>query len=401
VTKSSPSFAGNMARLRSPTERAAEMHRAGFEEEPDVLAFAPGRIELLGNHTDYNQGLALAAALPFGIAVAVTLSTDGRCCAVSADLSTEAHFNVWDDRRETALPWVNYVKGTAQELMTRYGPQALGFHATVAGNLPRGAGLASSAALAMASGLAFCRLYGWPDERSELALAGRRAEENYAGVRCGLLDQLASLYGKAGHAALLDFRSLEIDHVPLPDTLRLLLVHSGIVHDNAAGAYNARRLECEQALSGLADSLRKPLESLRDISVSDFAKLSSRLPEATARRARHVIDENARTAAGAELLRCGDVEAFGRLMYASHESSCTNFENSCPELDFLVATARGLPGVLGARLTGGGFGGSIVVLVEATRAAAIDAALKEAYQERFLRAAETLLVSPSAGAYVV
>jgi galactokinase len=388
-------------RIRNPAERAAEMHRASFDEEPEALAFAPGRVELLGNHTDYNQGLALSAALPVGVAAAVSATSDGRCCAVSADLSAEANFTLWDDKPLADAPWANFVKGVAVELMTRYGPQAHGFHATIAGNLPRGAGLSSSAAVEMATGLAVCKLYGWPDERSELALAGRRAEENYAGVRCGLLDQVTSLYGKPGSMVLADFRSLLIDHVPVPPSARILVINSGVAHDLGESAYNARRMECETALHVLADALDRPLASLRDVSTVEFERVANRLTPVLARRVQHVLEETERVAMAAERLRAEDLDGFGALMFASHESSRTLFENSCEELDMLVGAARSMAGVYGARLSGGGFGGSVVVLVDAAQAETTRAALEEAYETRFNRAAESMIVAPSAGAGIV
>jgi galactokinase len=388
-------------RLRKPAERAAEMHRASFDEESEAIAFAPGRVELLGNHTDYNQGLALSAALPHGIAAAVSRTTDGRCCVVSADLSDEANFSFWDDKPVADKPWANYVKGVAIELMTRYGPQTRGFRATIAGNMPRGAGLSSSAAIEMATGLALCKLYGWPDERSELAMAGRRAEENYAGVRCGLLDQVTSLYGEAGNAVLADFRSLLIDQVPVPSAARILVINSGVEHTLAESSYNTRRMECETAVRDLSGALSRPLDSLRDVSTVEFERVAGRLAPLLARRAPHVLEETERVAAGAERLRAEDLNGFGALMLASHESSRTLFENSCEELDMLVDATRGMAGVYGARLSGGGFGGSIVVLVDSGKAAAVRTELERAYQARYHRAAESMLVSPAAGATII
>jgi galactokinase len=328
-----------------------------------LSAFAPGRVELLGNHTDYNEGLVLGAAIDRGLTVKGTSRNDQRIAIRSATMGA-----VEVDARELhplgENRWTNYVLGVANELRALGLPIA-GFSAEISGDLPAGCGLSSSAALELASALVLLKLCDRPLPPLEIAKACQRAEHRFVGVKSGLLDQVTSLFGRADHAVFFDSRTEEIRTVPFPPGLALIMAESGKRRELASGAYNRRRAETHAAARALE------LPALRDATMEQLREL----PDLLRRRATHIVGENDRVQRALELLAAGDGVGFGALLNASHESSRLNFENSTPELDRLVTIAQQLPGVLGARLTGAGFGGAILVLSEASHAEAIAAEL--------------------------
>ena len=326
-------------------------------------AFAPGRVELLGNHTDYNEGLVLGAAIDRGLRVEGTRRDDERIAIRSTTLGTveidARELRPLEDKR-----WANYVLGVASELRA-LGLPITGFSAEIRGDLPAGCGLSSSAALEVASALCLLKLCDRALPPLEIAKACQRAEHRFAGVQSGLLDQVTSLFGKADHAVFFDCRTEEIRTVPFPPGLTLIIAESGKRRNLASGAYNRRREETHAAARALG------LPALRDAALEQLRAL----PDLLRRRATHIVGENDRVQRALELLAAGDGAGFGSLLNESHESSKENFENSTPELDRLVTIAQQLPGVLGARLTGAGFGGAILVLSEASRAKTIAAEL--------------------------
>jgi galactokinase len=269
------------------------------------------------------------------------------------------------------------------------------------GDIPLGAGLSSSAALETASALALCSLYSLPVDRMALAKIGQQAEHVYAGVKCGLLDLISSLFGRRGRGVMTDFRSLEVDTVPLGEDVCFLMCNTNVKHRLVESAYNERRAACEHAAAYFAANLKHPVKALRDVSMAELDEGATGLDPVAARRAAHVIGENERVQAGRKLLAAGDLPAFGKLMFASHESSRCKFENSCRELDVLVDAARGMSSVLGARLSGGGFGGSVVVLVHPRDAAVIGKSLSAVFQKSVGRVCDVRVVIPSDGAMVL
>ncbi len=364
------------ARLLDAVRRA---HTARFGAPPEVVAYAPGRVEILGNHTDYNAGLVLSAALDAGIAFAVSPAHDNAGAVQALDVCGEAAFRLPVTGPVSGPAWLNLVLGVARGLAAR-GRLDRGFQATFSGDLPAGAGLSSSAALEVSAALALARLFRLELPPLDLARICQAAEHAFTGARCGLLDQLSSLYGRAGALVFTDFQSLAVATLPLADAVRLLLADTRVQHRLVESEYNARRAQCEQAVAFFATVLSHPVGALRDVSAAEWAAHAAGLDPVAARRARHVIEENARVEAAAALLKTGNLAEFGRLMFASHESSRTLFENSCPELDGLVAWARARPDVLGARLTGGGFGGSVVLLLRpGSEADRLGADLADAY----------------------
>jgi galactokinase len=313
--------------------------------------FAPGRVELLGNHTDYNGGVVLSAALDLGITTWGTRRADRTIHLRSEGAPPADPVNV--ERLAPTGGWSDYPLGVAFEFQ-RAGMGIGGFEASYSSTLPGGAGLSSSAAIEVATGILLMRLFDLRIEPIDLAKLCRRAENDFVGVSCGLLDQASSVFGRRGHAVFLDCRTETVETVAFPEEAGLLIVNSGVKHALTGGEYNERRTMCFRA----AEILGVP--ALRD-ATGNLLK-DAMMPDIVRRRAAHIIGENARVFTALDHLRAGDTRAFGDLMSASHESSRLNFENSCPELDLLVELAVGRPGIHGARLTGGGFGGAIVAI---------------------------------------
>lgn len=370
---------------------------AHFGCAPAVAAYAPGRVEILGNHTDYNDGLVLSAAINNGMCFLLA-PTDGNACRlVAGDLMQEVTFDAAEPAVNPSELWPNYVIGVAAGLRDR-GDRVPGFLGLFFGDVPTGAGLSSSAALEISAGLALCRLAGVDPDRLELARIAQRAEHEFVGVRCGLLDQISSLYGRPDALVLTDFRSLSIETVLVEGDACFLVINTHARRELVEGEYNRRRQECEAAARYFATVLEHPVTALRDVHSAELAQHGGAMDKTVAARAAHIIGENERVAAGRAALAKCDLAAFGELMFTSHESSRVNFENSCPELDFIVERCRAIPGVLGARLSGGGFGGSAVILVHARDTEIVRHALETAFARQFNARCEGHVIRPSQGA---
>jgi galactokinase len=345
------------------------------------LFSAPGRVNLIGEHTDYNDGFVLPIAIEPRTWVAAAPRTDRKIRVFSADLDDERTFSLelpWQRRGA----WTDYVEGVARALVERSVP-VTGADLWLASDVPAGAGLSSSAALELAVGLALSTLAGVTLPLETLALVGQRAENEYVGVRSGVMDQLASALGREGHALFIDCRSLAVTPVALPQAdVSFVVADSGVRHSHAASGYNQRRKECHDALA-LLDAAGLSKASLRDVSVAELPRVESALPDVLARRVRHVVTENARTEAAVAALTAADFVRFGALMLESHASLRHDYEASAPELDQLVDAAAPLSGVLGARMTGGGFGGSAIVLVRDSDRDAVIQSVERNFAARF------------------
>ncbi len=375
-----------------------------FGGAPQAVAYAPGRIEVLGNHTDYNEGYVLSAAIDKGTFFAASLSEDDVVTLVSLDMGETFSCRLGEVAPlKDSMTWANYPLGTFAWLFGGAPAGAgKGFKAVFAGNVPLGAGLSSSASLEMAVALALQKLYATDFDRTELAKIGQKAEHTYAGCPCGLLDQASSMFGKAGALVKSDFRTNSFESVPLGDGVAFMMVKSNARHALVDGAYASRRQACEDAAKHFAAVLRKEgVTHLRDVTMAEWVLYRGGLSETAARRAVHPIGEDERVVAASGLLAGGNVKAFGALMYDSHESSRTWFENSCEELDAIVDAAKALPDVYGARLSGGGFGGSCCLLVNPSAADRIAAAISKEYEARFGDRPACSLVMPSDGAHLV
>lgn len=338
-----------------------------------MQAYAPGRVELLGNHTDYNDGVVLSAAIDRGITMAGELSGDSIILLQSDGPQVRHDLDYRWPEPSTTHKWANYPLGVVRILLEE-GYEVPGFSATISSTLPTGAGLSSSAALEVATCMLIEKLAGYSLESMARAKLCRRAENEFVGVNCGLLDQASSVFGKENAAVFLDCRAESIDTVPFPKGFALLITNSGIKHQLVGGEYNERREQCFEAARILG------VRALRDATTEQL--LNAEMPELTRRRALHVTGEIERVFAGVEYLRAEDGAAFGKLMFASHESSRTNFENSTPELDALVEIAHTIDGVYGSRLSGGGFGGATVSLIDPTKSETIMTRLTNEYKQR-------------------
>ena len=373
-----------------------------YGAEPEIVAYAPGRIEVLGNHTDYNEGYVFSAAIDKGTFFAVS-KVEGTACELTAgDLMETVKFDISDVKPVTEMTWANYVLGSFNWLFDgRTADAKSGFKAMFLGNIPLGAGLSSSAALEMCTLLALQKLYGIEMDKTTTAKIGQKAEHTFAGCPCGLLDQASSLYGQEGALVKSDFRYNTFESVSMGEGVAFMMVKSNAKHALVDGAYASRRQACEDAAKYFSEVLRKPVTHLRDVTMAEWVLYRGGLSETTAKRAVHPIGEDERVLQGAALLEKGDLKGFGALMYDSHESSRNWFENSCEELDAIVDAAKAIPEVYGARLSGGGFGGSCCLLVDPAAADRIAAQIAREYKAKFGDEPDCKLIKPSQGAHLV
>lgn len=330
--------------------------KARYEAEPRVFR-APGRVNLIGEHTDYNDGFVLPAALDFATYVACSPRDDRRIRVASLTLDRNFEFSLDDPPDESFPGWTKYVQGIAV-ILERSGRALGGADILIDSDVPISAGLSSSAALEVSVGLAFAKMYGHEIPGMELARIGQSAEHEFAGVRSGIMDQFASIFGKAGHALFLDCRSLEWEAIPV-GAAKFVICNTKVKHDLAEGEYNKRRAQCEEAAAFFGK------KSLREVSAEELRSRGPEMPDILLKRARHVVSENERVLAAVNTLRTGNLAEFGRLMNGSHDSLRDDYEVSSRELDIMVELARRQRGALGARMTGGGFGGCTINLVEA------------------------------------
>jgi galactokinase len=373
-----------------------------YNARPSVMARAPGRVNLLGEHVDYNDGFVLPVAIDRAVQVAAAPVEERTITLAALDLNAHVTFSL-DNLAEKIdiygqpLPaWARYPAGVAHVLQQE-GLAVSGMRAVFTSDVPIGAGLSSSAAVEVAFAVTWRALGGWKRDALQIARLCQRAENQYVGVNCGLMDQFASACGKEGHALYFDTRSLEWQTVPLPPGTAVVIADSGVRRSLATSAYNERRAACEQAVELLRPYMPN-IRSLRDVSSVEFAAYSEFLPLAVRKRAEHVVKEIGRVEDAVVALRRGDARLFGGLMFSGHTSLRDLYEVSCPELDTLVSLARQQPGCYGARLTGAGFGGCTVNLINETNAEAFIENLKDGYQKQTGRQAQVYLCKASAGA---
>ncbi|MEP7340481.1 MAG: galactokinase [Acidobacteriota bacterium] len=369
-----------------------------FGGEPRVFS-APGRVNLIGEHTDYNDGFVLPMAIDRRTYVAAAPHADNLVRCVSEEFDGQVEFELSADL-QPADDWANHVRGLAACLL-RDKFTLRGADLMIASEVPLGSGLSSSAALEISIGFALLKISDQPVDLVDLALAAQRAEHEFAGTRSGIMDQYIACLGIAGHALMIDCRTLEYEAVPVDlavdrNAVRVVVCNSMVKHDLAAGEYNKRRAECEEAVRRLATHL-PGIQALRDVELDEFDLWADSLPDVVRRRANHIITENARTLAAVEALKKGDLVHFGKLMYASHASLRHDYEVSCRELDLLVEIARQCEGVYGARMTGGGFGGCTVNLVAANRVELFIAAITETYRREAGMTPECYVCQASGG----
>ncbi len=343
------------------TDGLSRLFRQLYQSTPRLFR-APGRVNLIGEHTDYNDGFVLPMAIDRDTVVAASRRSDRRVRVFSANADESFEFDLDSPGPAPRRIWLDYVEGVARALESR-GARLSGADLALESNVPEGAGLSSSAALEISVGLALLEVSGQAVDRRSLALAGQQAEHEYVGAKVGIMDQFIAVFGKPGHALLIDCRLLETSAIAmnLPETA-IVVCDTRVKHSLASSEYNRRRAECELGVKLLSASL-PGIRALRDVTVEQFKEHEHILPEPVRSRCRHVITENARTVEAAQSLSAGDLKRLGVLMRASHNSLRDDYEVSCYELDLLVEIAGSIDGVAGARMTGGGFGGCTVNLV--------------------------------------
>ncbi|MCU0339365.1 MAG: galactokinase [Spirosomaceae bacterium] len=333
-----------------------------FSKNPTLIVRAPGRINLIGEHTDYNDGFVLPAAIDKAIYFAIAPRTDQRCVLYSADLNDTYEF-LLSSPTPSSKTWANFLIGVTAEITKETAALTHGFEVAFGGDVPLGAGLSSSAAVESGMGLALSELFGLEIPKMQLALLAQRAEHNFAGVKCGIMDMFASIHGQKDCVIRLDCRDLSYQYFPFDvSDYQLVLCNSGVKHSLADSAYNTRRQECEQGVA-ILKQLYPNIKSLRDVTLAQVEACQDALPANVFKRCRYVTGEIARVVAACEDLERGDFEAFGTKMYQTHQGLSQEYEVSCEELDFLVAQAQDF-GLIGARMMGGGFGGCTLNLVK-------------------------------------
>lgn len=355
-----------------------------FGKTPTLVVRAPGRINLIGEHTDYNNGFVLPAAIDKAIYFAIAPRTDRLCKVYAADLEDAFEFSL-DQLVKCPKSWANYLIGVASELTTDGYVLPSGFEVAFGGDVPNGAGLSSSAAVESGMGLALSELFGLNVPRLQLALIAQRAEHRFAGLQCGIMDMFASIHGKEHSVIRLDCRDLTFEYFPFDfDNYQIVLCNSGVKHTLADSAYNTRRQECEQGVA-ILQQFYPEIQSLRDVSLAQVETHQHDFSENVYRRCRYVTGEIERVVEACNDLQRGDLVAFGKKMYETHEGLSNDYEVSCVELDFLVEQTRSKPEVVGARLMGGGFGGCTINIVESDKVATFIEQMEGAYAAHFNR----------------
>ena len=363
---------------------------------PLHLARAPGRVNLIGAHTDYNEGLVLPVAVDREIKVLARPRSDRRIFIYSLNFEEKTEFSLSDIRRVRSPFWSNYPRGVAKVLRDS-GVFLSGMEALIWGDVPPAAGMSSSAALEVASAFALLAVSDFNLVRRDLVHLCRKAENEFVGTRCGILDQFSSVFGKKGFCLLLDCRCLEYEPIPFPPDLGIVVANSMIKRELRESFYNLRRRQCEEGVRRLRRYLPE-IKSLRDVSLADLRKYASFLPETILKRCRHVVNEIGRTRLAATRLKKGDLKGFGSLMFASQRSCRDLFETSSPELDLLVGAARKVPGVIGAKITGAGFGGCTVNLAAKKAIPELKGELIQQFRCAFKKTPEIYICRTSPGA---
>lgn len=359
-----------------------------FGHPPEVAVQAPGRVNLIGEHTDYNGGFVLPMAIPQQTHVELRRRSDRRVRAFSTNKSAAGEILGFELGQETkGNTWLDYVQGVTHVLQ-RDGHALTGVELRITSEVPLGSGLSSSASLDVCLLRALRQAFQLKLDDVQLALLGQRVEVDFVGAPVGVMDPMAASIAGLGVALFLDTRSMEFQRVPLPPGVDTVIINSGVAHNHSAGDYRVRRSECERAAALLG------VPQLRDLPESELPRVAD-LPEPLGRRARHIVTENARVLATVEALRAGDLPRLGQLFYASHDSQRLDYEVSVPEIDLLVDLAREEKDVYGARLTGGGFGGSVVMLAREGTGTAVARRIAERYATRSGQRPTILLPQPS------
>ncbi len=384
-----------------------EAFKRQFGKEPEYIVRAPGRVNLIGEHTDYNDGFVFPAAIDREMLIAATPKADRKDLNVhvySLDNNASDIFSLTKIEKSKAEPWSDYMRGMLS-IWQACAFKVRAFEAVISGDVPQGAGLSSSAAYEVAVGTLVNEMMATGISPKQLATLAQKAENRFIGVQCGIMDQFISAMGREDAALLIDCRTLASRAVPLrlkERGLAIVITHSGVQRGLVDSAYNDRRRECEEAVGILAKKLKRPeMKALRDVTLAELKKNEKALSEVVFKRARHVVSENERVLEAVEALGRDDVAAFGKLMYASHDSLRDDFEVSCPELDAFVRLARGFKATIGARMTGAGFGGCAVALMPEAAVAEFKKQVLPAYEKETGKTPTTWVCKAAGGASVI
>ena len=382
-----------------PVERLKFRFKKNYDAVPDVIAAAPGRVEFIGNHTDYNNGPVIGAAIDRHVFVALRRTEEAVFRFSSGD-SSVASVEDPSQKHKGEASWINYPLGVYDSLIRRGLKPSGGFELAVDSDVPMGAGLSSSAALELAVCQALCTVYGLGLSREEMALASREAENEFVGMPCGILDQGVSAMGKSGSLVYIDCRKMLFSTIPLGENYSIWIFNTHKKHSLVESMYSERHKECSQAVDGL-NGAGMGIQCLADISLADFQSAKSRLLGTLSNRAEHIVSEIERVNRVKHLLEGGRVSEAGQLLFESHASSKDLFENSVEELDYLVGILKSLPNVIGARLTGGGFGGAVMALTEDAFSPNYAESVASAYRGRFGQSPEVIQCRLSDGVRIM
>ncbi len=363
-----------------------------FNAKPEIIVRAPGRVNLIGEHTDYNDGFVLPMAIDHAVWMALSPRADLQVRIRSLDLEVDSAFDL--NSLAKGEGWLEYIKGVAFQLQ-KAGYELRGFDAVMTGDVPRGAGLSSSAAVELATARAFAAVSGFAWDAAQMAIISQKAENEWVGVNCGIMDQMASAASKAGYALFLDCRTLEVQHAPLPENISVVILDTSTRRGLVDSAYNERRSQCEEAARWFG------VKALRDVSVDDLKKGESGLSEVVMKRARHIVTENARVLEAVQVMKAGNVKRLGELFNASHASLRDDFEVTNEALNQIVECAQEQSSCFGARMTGAGFGGCAVALVQEENAQEFANAVSAAYKQRSGLDASVYVCKASEGASIV
>jgi galactokinase len=375
-------------------ERAKILFEQQFKHSAELVCHAPGRVNLIGDHTDYNDGFVLPAAINYGTTIAASTREDNLVKVYAHDCDQQTNeFSLNDISFDQQMMWSNYVKGTLQALMKKH-PNIKGANLVVTGNVPQGAGLSSSASFEIAILKAFSQLYQLDLDGINAALIGQQAENNFVGCNCGIMDQLISAMGQQGHAMLLDCKDLSFEDAPIPDDLTLFIVNSNVKRGLVDSAYNLRRQQCEQVAQYFS------VYALRDVTLAQLNSAQEQIEPVLFKRARHVITENIRAITTLKALKINDMKTISVAMKESHQSLRDDFEVSTKEMDGLVNIIDSVLGTSGGvRMTGGGFGGCVVALVPKLMVEQVKNVVNSRYEEEFSLKPSFYLCTATRGAF--
>ncbi|OOF67577.1 galactokinase [Rodentibacter caecimuris] len=382
----------------TPQQKSKQLFNEKFDRTFNFNVYAPGRVNIIGEHTDYNDGFVMPCAINYGTAICGATREDHLWRVYAADFNEFDEFSLTTELAKSEKKWANYVRGVVKFIQERCPEFNQGADLVISGNVPLSAGLSSSASLEVAVGK-FCQQIGnLPLTDTEIALIGQKAENHFVGANCGNMDQLISALGQKGHLLLIDCRSLRTQLIPIPDNIAIMIVNSNVKHDLVTGEYNIRRQQCEKAAKFFG------VKALRDVSMIDFLEKEMELSEIdpeVAKRARHVISENKRVLEAVNALQVGDLSLLGKLMAQSHDSMRDDFDITVPEIDYLVELAQlAIGNSGGARMTGGGFGGCIVAVAPIEKVDAVRQIIADNYEKTTGRKEDFYVCTASQGVSV-